>query len=89
MAIAKNPNRYQSNTGDREWAAEKFIAGAAAPAAAGSEAAGEASTRKVPIMVRFDRTLLKRVDVEARRRGVSRSSWIQYVISKVLDEGAV
>ena len=45
--------------------------------------------RKTPIVVRFDPTLLKRVNAAARRRGVSRSSWIQYVISKILDEGEI
>ena len=83
MAIAKNPKRYQSDRQDTERVAEQFIAGAGTPAAA----AAEPHSRKTPIMVRFDPTLLKRVDIAAKRRGVSRSSWMQYVISKMLDEG--
>ena len=57
------------------------------PAARRAGAACGAATRKTPIMVRFDPALLKRVDVSARQRGISRSSWIQYVISKALDGG--
>ena len=85
MAIAKNPKRYTHGSGDPDRAAEQFIAGAgvAAPAAAPDVP----SVRKTPIMIRFDPSLLKRVDVAAKRRGISRSSWIQYVVSKVLDEG--
>ncbi len=37
-------------------------------------------------MIRFDRALLARVDRAAKRRGISRSAWIQYVVSQVLDE---
>ncbi len=89
MAIAKNPKRYLlPDSGNTERAAEQFIAGAGTTVpAAVREAAPQA--RKIPIMVRFDPSLLKRVDVAARRRGVSRSSWIQYVISRMLDEGEV
>ena len=31
-------------------------------------------TRKTPVMIRFDRELLKRVDAAAKRRGISRSA---------------
>jgi metal-responsive CopG/Arc/MetJ family transcriptional regulator len=37
-------------------------------------------------MIRFDRTLLARVDRAAKRRGISRSAWIQYTVSRALDE---
>jgi hypothetical protein len=82
MAIAKNPKRYQSDRQDPDRVAEQFIAGAGTPVAT-----AEQHSRKTPTMIRFDPNLLKRVDVAAKRRGVSRSSWIQYVISKMLDEG--
>jgi predicted HicB family RNase H-like nuclease len=65
-----------------EKAAEAFIGGAGR--AAGE---GEADTRKVPAMIRFDRELLARVDAAARKRGVSRSAWVQYTLSKALDSG--
>lgn len=87
MAIAKNPKRYPPASGNTDRAAEQFIAGAGTVPAAVAETPSQ--VRKIPIMVRFDPSLLKRVDVAAKRRGVSRSSWIQYVISKVLDEGEV
>ena len=37
-------------------------------------------------MIRFDRDLLAKVDAEARRRGISRSAWVQYTLSHVLDQ---
>ena len=84
MAIVKNPKRYRSDASTDERAAEQFIAGGAGGPVT---TAAAPQTRKTPIMVRFDPALLKRVDVSARHRGISRSSWIQYVISKALDEG--
>lgn len=89
MAIAKNPKRYLPDSSNTERAAEQFIAGAGTTVPAGVAETPPPQTRKIPIMVRFDPALLKRVDGAAKRRGVSRSSWIQYVISRMLDEGAV
>ena len=83
MAIAKKPhsNRSEAKQPGQEHAAEAFIAGAAAP----KEAQGDG--KKIPIMVRFDRALLKRVDEAAKHRGISRSSWIQFTLSRALDQG--
>jgi hypothetical protein len=38
-------------------------------------------------MIRFDRALLAKVDQAARKRGVSRSAWVQYTISRALEAG--
>jgi len=74
MAIAKKPKRHQTAIiSQREQAAEDFIAGAAQ-----GNAATPAETRKVPIMMRFDREVLARVEVTAKRRGMSRSAWRQW-----------
>lgn len=84
MAIAKKPHRHPSPdlTPAQERAAEAFITGAEAQTSPRRPA-------KVPILVRFDRDLLQRVDRAARRRGLSRSGWIHYQISQALDaEGA-
>jgi hypothetical protein len=84
MAIAKKPQRNRSAgsppAGDQ--AAEAFIA-------KGDQSQDEPpeNGRKVPIMVRFDRALLKRVDEAAKHRGISRSSWIQFTLSRALDQG--
>jgi hypothetical protein len=43
------------------------------------------STDKIPILVRFDRELLARVDRAAKRRGISRSGWVHYQISRALE----
>jgi len=36
---------------------------------------------------RFDRDLLQRIDAAAKHRGISRSSWIQFTLSRALDQG--
>lgn len=82
MAIAKTPKRQQTakTLPREERAAEAFIAGA-------GEVGTSEETRKVPIMMRFDRAVLTRVDAAAKRRGISRSAWIQFTVSRALDQG--
>lgn len=77
MAIAKKPNRHQTAIAS-EKAAESFIAGA--------EHASPKRERKIPILVRFDPHILKRVDEAANRKGISRSAWIQFMVSSALEE---
>ena len=74
MAIARKPNSKPSADAD----AEKFIAASAQPEA--KETKGRVAT-----MVRFDAALLEKVDAAAKRRGVSRSAWIQYTLSEALE----
>ena len=83
MAIARKPHRT-SATAPSEDPASKFIAGAgqAEPAI---EPAIEETTRRVPAMIRFDARLLERIDAAAKRSGISRSAWVQYTLSQVLD----
>ena len=84
MAIAKKPNSNHSATSkpEREHAAEAFIAGAAP-----TKVALQEDGKKTPVMVRFDRALLRRVDEAAKHRGISRSAWIQFTLSRALDQG--
>ena len=92
MAIARKPNSKPKPPVD-DAAADAFIAGAAKPeaapiAAAAEEEPGEGSEpRKSPVMLRFDRALLAKVDTAAKRRGISRSAWIQFTVSRALDAG--
>lgn len=85
MAIAKKPksNRSAANQATPDVAAEKFISAAEAP----HDEPSQEDSKKVPIMVRFDRALLQRVDAAAKHRGISRSSWIQFTLSRALDQG--
>jgi predicted HicB family RNase H-like nuclease len=76
MAIAKKPEQQHKAT-DEERAASRFIARATKP---------KAEAHKTPTTLRFDPDLLERIDVAAKRRGISRSAWIQYTLSRVLDE---
>ena len=83
MAIAKKPksNQKASTSTSDEKAVEAFISGATKQAAQTEEVA------KKPVMIRFDAALLERVDAAAKRRGTSRSAWIQYTLSRALDQG--
>jgi ribbon-helix-helix CopG family protein len=85
MAIAPMPGRKPH--GNAEAAATKFIEGASASARIVPP--GEARTtrdKRKPAMIRFDSELLARVDQAARRRGISRSAWIAFTLSKALDD---
>lgn len=86
MAIAKKPIRSTSaaQSTDPDKAAEAFISKAGAPPVAATVVE---ETRKTPVMIRFDRELLDRVDAAAKRRGISRSAWIQFTVSRALDSG--
>ncbi len=86
MAIARKPNSKPKPPVDDD-AADAFIAGAAKPATPTIETAAEDGPRKSPVMLRFDRALLAKVDRAAKRRGISRSAWIQFTVSRALDAG--
>lgn len=86
MAIARKPNSKPKRPADDD-AADAFIAGAAKPATPAIDAAAEDGPRKSPVMLRFDRALLAKVDAAAKRRGISRSAWIQFTVSRALDAG--
>jgi predicted HicB family RNase H-like nuclease len=82
MAIAKKPGSKQTTGAPpSDEQAEKFISGASKSAPA------EEDAKKAPVMIRFDPELLKRVDTAAKHRGVSRSAWVQFTLSRALDQG--
>ncbi len=89
MAVTKMPGRKP--TPNQEAAAAKFIEGASTPlrigmAAVSATAVVVPGVRRTPAMIRFDAVLLARVDHAARRRGVSRSAWVAFTLSKALDD---
>ena len=83
MPIAKKPssNTSKSQETTDERAAEAFISGS------NTTAKPAARQHKTPVMLRFDPEVLQRVDAAARRRGISRSAWIQFTVSRALDQG--
>lgn len=85
MAIVKKPNRKQSEIKmtARDDAADKFIAGANSS----QEHALQEDDKKIQTTLRFDRALLQRIDAAAKHRGISRSAWIQFTVSRALDQG--
>lgn len=86
MAIARKPDSKPKPQASDD-VADAFIAGAVKPVAAIDAETKEAGPRKSPVMLRFDRELLGRVDTAAKRRGISRSAWIQFTVSRALDAG--
>jgi predicted HicB family RNase H-like nuclease len=84
MAIAKKPqsNRSSGAQAASEQAAEAFIA-----RVEHDKDEPLKKDKKTPIMIRFDRAVLKRVDEAAKHRGISRSAWIQFTVSRALDHG--
>jgi hypothetical protein len=86
MAIAKKPNSHQTETNGQkmEQAAEAFISGAGTGQARGG---AQKRAKKIPIMMRFDPEVLAKVDAAAKRRGIGRSAWIQFTVSRALDQG--
>jgi hypothetical protein len=76
MAIAKRPGSKPPSDAN----AERFIAGAGAVDQPQIPKRGRVAT-----MVRFDAALLEKVDAAAKKRGVSRSAWIQYTLSEALE----
>lgn len=83
MAIAKKPSRNTTISHiDDDPKAVQFIAGA-------TQKEPEIEAGKTPVMVRFDSSLLQRIDKAAKTRCISRSAWIQSTLSRVLDSGEV
>jgi hypothetical protein len=87
MAIAKKPksNTTASSAQTDDPRAVAFITGADKPAAPTKPPEPEPS--KTPVMVRFDSSLLRRIDEAAKHRCISRSAWIQSTLSRALDSG--
>jgi hypothetical protein len=84
MAIARKPvSKTMAIVADQ--AAEQFIASAGKQSPPAPAVVQEENSR-VPAMIRFDAALLARVDRAAKHRGVSRSAWVQYTLSRALDE---
>ena len=94
MSITKKPKRPTSDikrpiddsvrieeTKADEIKAEAFIAGAIDSSVKRSKA------ERQPILIRFDPHLLQKVEEAAQRRGISRSAWIQYVLSVAIEKG--
>ncbi len=86
MPIAKRPQDARKRQED-ESAAEAFISGAEKKTPAPVQVPSAPRTRKERVMTQFDTEVLARVDVAAKRRGISRSAWIQFMVSRALDLG--
>ncbi|MGE3541547.1 MAG: CopG family transcriptional regulator [Candidatus Tectimicrobiota bacterium] len=84
MAIAKKPkiNRLDIAAKTPEKVVEAFISGAEKS----KEPGQQGREKKIPILIRFDPSMLQQVGKAARRRGISRSAWIHFMISRALEQ---
>ncbi len=84
MVIAKLPksNQIESAIKNPDKVAEAFISGAGK-----TPELNKKGKRKIPIMMRFADDILDKVDTAAKKRGISRSAFIQFVISRALEQG--
>jgi hypothetical protein len=53
----------------------------------GAAAGRDGESRRTPVLIRFAPEVLRQVDAAATRRGISRSAWVQFVVSRALDAG--
>lgn len=86
MAIGKLPKRNNNSSNEmNEKKAQAFIQKET------STSSEDMSTKnsKIPIMIRFDAHLLKRVEVTAKKRGINRSALIQFLVSRAIDDGDI
>jgi len=81
-----NDRVHAEETKANETKAEAFIAGAKEVPVKDSSVKTPKAERQ-PILIRFDPHLLRKVEEAAQRRGISRSAWIQYVLSVALEKG--
>jgi hypothetical protein len=90
MAIAKKPPRHLSDIKSEqpdEQAVEAFIAGAGrGETQKPATATAPEPAKLVPVVVRFPKSLLVRIDAAAKKRAVNRTAWILYVVSRALEE---
>jgi hypothetical protein len=76
LAIALNPKRHTAAVIDSQ--AEDFISGA-------GKADGSEENGRKPVLVRVPADLLKRIDHAAKRKGISRSSFIVSSMADLLN----
>lgn len=94
MSIIKKPKRpisdierpINDSVRIEETKAEAFIAGASEQSSK-TPLLKTPKAERQPILIRFDPDLLRKVEEAAGRRGISRSAWIQYVLSVALEKG--
>lgn len=85
MATTAKPKRSTTAAQLQSDPLAEFLAGGGSTKAEPAPAPDDGN--KKPVMIRFDTALLKRVDVAAKKRGVSRSAWVQFMLSTALDAG--
>ena len=74
MAIVKRPNRNPSDSDKTD----RFIT-------SGHPGTGDKADKRIPVIVRFKPALFAKIDESARRRGTSRSCWIQMFLLRAID----
>jgi molybdopterin-guanine dinucleotide biosynthesis protein A len=85
MAIRERTPSNQNKTTQQEEEKRAKLADAFISNAGNTPAAEEEEEGRTPVLVRYNKQILKKIDAAAKRRGLSRSAWIQYAASRMLD----
>jgi predicted HicB family RNase H-like nuclease len=81
MPIAKRPGASRREVvSNDDQAAEAFIAKAGR-----ATQEPEDDGRKVPVTMRYDPDILRRVDTAAKKLGISRSAYVHVALSRMLE----
>jgi hypothetical protein len=87
MAINTGPLNAKRNSAEAK--ADAFISGAGSkttPTPVRQGQTARTAPEKVVVNMRFDPTLLERVDASARKRGISRTAWLHWAAAEMLGE---
>jgi predicted HicB family RNase H-like nuclease len=83
MAI-KMPHNVKPSSAEAK--AEAFISGAGLKTASPQRPEPQAQPEKIVVNMRFDPALLARVDVAAKKRGISRTAWMHWAAAELLGD---
>ena len=78
MAIAKKPSPPIADTNDKK--ASDFIDAA-------EKQKKEAGIKNIPVLIRLAPGVLDKIDECAKKRGVSRSAFISFLVGRGIDQG--
>lgn len=90
MAITKRPKASPAKLSlpdEKERRITAFITGVDPAETTPQLPPPEPDAKRARVMMRFDPTLLERIDAAAKHRGVSRTAWLHMVASRALDQG--
>ena len=88
MAITKAPKRATApgiiDEQEKERRAEAYISGGGSNPVA--EVTPAKNRKRTPVTMKWDPSLLERIDQAAERKGINRTAWVHFKLSEALDQ---